>query len=104
MKTYKLKEVEDKLIGKIGTPNRDDYELRIKLIQFGQLIKEVRKAKRIKQNELAGLIGVSKSQISKLENGTSDMGISTIFKIFEAVQSEIHFEVRPHQLAEDVLP
>jgi len=32
MKTYKLKDVEDKLIGKIGTANRDDYELRIKLI------------------------------------------------------------------------
>lgn len=99
MKTYKLKEVEDKLIGKIGTPNRDDYELRIKLIQFGQLIKEVRKAKGLKQNELGDLIGVSKSQISKLENGTSNMTINTIFKIFEAMQSEVHFEVREHQFS-----
>lgn len=99
MKTYTLKEVEDKLIGKIGTPNRDSYELRIKLIQFGQLIKEVRKAKKMKQNELADLIGVSKAQISKLENGTSNMTISTIFKIFEALQAEIHFEVKAHQLA-----
>jgi len=100
MRSYKLKEVEDKLIGKIGTSNRDDYELRIKLIQFGQLIKEVRKAKKLKQNELGDLIGVSKTQISKLENGTSDMTIHTIFKIFKVLQSEIYFEVREHQLVE----
>jgi len=94
MKTFKLKEVEDKLIGKIGTPNRDDYELRIKLLQFGQLIKEVRKEKKLTQDELGELIGVTKSQISKLENGTSNMTIGTIFKIFEAMKSEILFEVK----------
>ena len=97
MKTYKLKEVEDKLIGKIGTTNRDDYELRIKLMQFGQLIKEVRKEKKLTQNELGGLIGVTKSQISKLENGTSNMTIGTIFKIFEAMKSDIHFEIREQE-------
>lgn len=94
MKSYKLKEVEDKLIGKIGTSKRDDYELRIKLIQFGQLIKEVRKEKRLTQDQLGELIGVTKSQISKLENGTSNMTIGTIFRIFEAMKSEIHFEVK----------
>jgi len=94
MKTYKLKDIEDKFIGKIGTPNRDDYELRIKLIQFGQLIKEVRKEKGLTQDQLGESIGVTKSQISKLENGTSNMTIGTIFKIFEAMKSEVLFEVR----------
>ena len=94
MKTYKLKEVEDKLIGKLGSPKRDDYELRIKLIQFGQLIKEVRKEKGLTQDQLGESIGVTKSQISKLENGTSNMTIGTIFKIFEAMKSEVHFEVK----------
>jgi len=93
MKTYKLKEVEDKLIGKLGTPERDDYELRIKLIQFGQLIKEIRKERGLTQDQLGELIGVTKSQISKLENGTSNMTIGTIFKIFEAMKSEVQFEV-----------
>ena len=94
MKVYTLKEVEDKLIGKVGTSNRDDYELRIKLLQFGQLIKEVRKEKGLTQHALGELIGVTKSQISKLENGTSNMTIGTIFKIFEAMKSEIIFEVK----------
>ena len=94
MKTYKLKEVEDELIGKLGSPKRDDYELRIKLIQFGQLIKEVRKEKGLTQDQLGESIGVTKSQISKLENGTSNMTIGTIFKIFEAMKSEVHFEVK----------
>jgi len=99
MKSYKLKEVEDKLIGKIGTSARDDYELRIKLIQFGQLIKEVRKEKGLTQNQLGESIGVTKSQISKLENGTSNMTIGTIFRIFEAMKSEVHFEVRENTRA-----
>jgi DNA-binding XRE family transcriptional regulator len=94
MKTYKLKDVEDKLIGKIGTVDRDDYELRIKLMQFGQLIKEVRKEKGLTQDQLGETIGVTKSQISKLENGTSNMTIGTIFKIFDAMKSEILFEVK----------
>lgn len=93
MKTYKLKEVKDKLIGKIGTSKRDDYELRIKLLQLGQLIKEVRKEKKLTQGDLGDLIGVTKSHISKLENGTSNMTIGTIFKIFAAMKSEIQFEV-----------
>lgn len=97
MKTYTLKEVEDRLIGKTGTPQRGDYELRMKLIQFGQLIKEVRKEKDLTQDKLGELIGVSKSQISKLENGTSNMTIGTIFKIFEAMNSEIHFEIKELQ-------
>jgi len=94
MKTYKLKDVEDKLIGKIGTVDRDDYELRIKLMQFGQLIKEVRKENGLTQDQLGESIGVTKSQISKLENGTSNMTIGTIFKIFDAMKSEVLFEVK----------
>ncbi len=93
MKTYKLEEVEDKLIGKIGTRNRDEYEFRIKLLQFGQLIKKVRMSKGLTQQELGASIGVSKSQISKLENGTSNMTIGTIFRIFGALDSEVKFEV-----------
>lgn len=93
MKVYKLKEVEDFLIGEKGTQKRDDYELRIKLIQFGQLIKEVRTEKGLTQDGLGNLIGVTKSQISKLENGASNMTIGTIFRVFKALQSEVHFEV-----------
>ena len=94
MKTYKLKDVEDKLIGKIGTANRDDYELRIKLMQFGQLIKEVRKEKGVTQDQLGESISVTKSQISKLDNGTSNMIIGKIYKLFDAMKSEVLFEVK----------
>lgn len=99
MKTFKLKEVEDALIGPLGSPERDDYELRIRLIQFGQLIKEVRKEKGLTQQQLGELIGVTKSQISKLENGTSNMTIGTIFRVFEAMNSEVHFEVKEMAIA-----
>ena len=93
MKTYKLKDVQDKLNGKIGTANWDDYELRIKLMQFGQLIKEVRKEKGVTQDQLGESIGVTKSQISKLDNGTSNITIGKIYKLFDAMKSEVLFEV-----------
>lgn len=94
MKTYTLEEVEDKLIGKIGTPERDNYELKIKLFQFGQMIKSVRKSHKLTQTELGELIGVERVKISKLENGKSEMALRTIFKIFEALKSQLHFEVQ----------
>ncbi len=93
MKTFKPKKLENVIIKKISSNNPEDYALGIKLLQLGQLIKEVRKEKKLTQSELGALIRVTKSQISKLENGTSNMTIGTIFKIFDAMKSDIHFKV-----------
>jgi len=49
------------------------------------------------QDQLGKLIGVIKSQISKLENGTSNMTLGSIFKISDAMNSEIRFEVKALQ-------
>lgn len=39
MKTYKLSEAEDLLIGKKGTKERDRYEFKLKLELIGDMIK-----------------------------------------------------------------
>jgi len=68
MKTYTIDEVQDQLIGKIGTPDRDKFEYELQIDLIGQAIKKTRQERNLTQEELGKLIGVQKSQISNLEN------------------------------------
>lgn len=43
MKSYKLDEAEDLLIGKKGTKERDEYEFELKLELIGDMIKTARR-------------------------------------------------------------
>ena len=66
MKQYTLAEMEDKYIGEPGTPERDAYEYELKMELLGRMIKATRKERNMTQEELGKVIGVNKSQISKL--------------------------------------
>lgn len=87
MKTIKDAKTFDELLdikyGKLGTPNRDEFESRAKAFVVGEMIKEARKEAHLTQEELAKKTGTKKSYISRVENGKIDIQISTLFKIFE---------------------
>ena len=93
LKTYDLDEMIDKHIGKRGTPKREasEYELRLDLL--GEAIKQARKERHLTQEELGELVGVKKSQISKLENSLTDARFETIIKVFKALNAKINFSV-----------
>ena len=91
MKMATLDEMKDKYIGKKGTPERDAYELELKVEVLGEMIKQVRKERHLTQEELGKLVGVNKSQISKLERNTKNVTIATILKIFRALKTNIKF-------------
>ena len=93
MKTYTLDEVQDKLIGQIGTPERDlfEYELQIELI--GKAIKQTRQERNLTQEELGKLIGVQKAQISRLENHTSNVTMDTLLRVFTALRAKVKLQV-----------
>jgi len=93
MKTYSLDEAQDKLIGKIGTPRRDQFEFELKLDLIGDMIKTARKERNLTQEQLGKIIGVKKSQISKLENNAKNVTIETIMKVFEALKAKVNFKV-----------
>ncbi|WP_216821876.1 helix-turn-helix domain-containing protein [Myroides sp. N17-2] len=93
IKTYTLDSVVDETIGVIGTPNRDRFEEKIKIELIGKKIKEVRQEKKMTQEELGKLVGVQRAQISKIENSTLNVGLSTIYKVFEALGADISFSV-----------
>ena len=93
MKTYSLEELTDKYIGKKGTRKRDEFENELRLDILGQAIKEARKERNLTQEELGELVGVKKSQISKIENSTTDARFTTILKVFEALGAKVNFNV-----------
>lgn len=47
MKTYTLDQVQDKLIGKIGTTERDIFEYELKIDLIGKAIKQTRQERHL---------------------------------------------------------
>jgi HTH-type transcriptional regulator / antitoxin HipB len=94
MKTYSLEEVKNQFIGLEGTPKRDQYEFELKLELLGEMIKTARKERSLTQEELGVLVGVQKSQISKLEKNANNVTIQTILKVFTALKANVNFKVQ----------
>jgi DNA-binding XRE family transcriptional regulator len=93
IKSYSLAEMKDKYIGKVGTAERDEYEYELSMDILGKMIKTARKERNLTQEQLGQLVGVQKSQISKLESSTNSATIDTILKVFKALKADIHFNV-----------
>ena len=93
MKAYTLEEVQDKLIGKIGTPDRDIFEYELQMDLIGKAIKQTRQERHLTQEELGKLIGVQKAQISRLENNPSNVTMDTLIRVFTALKAKIKLQV-----------
>lgn len=86
METNKIKTFESHLqnrYGEKGTLKRTEFESKAKAFAIGEMIKEERKQANLTQEQLAEKIGAKKSYISRIENGKSDIQLSTLFKLFE---------------------
>jgi HTH-type transcriptional regulator/antitoxin HipB len=94
MKMMTLDELKDRDIGEVGTLDRDKYEFDLKIEVLGEMIKSVRKERHLTQEQLGKLIGVQKSQISKLEKNTKNVTIETILKVFNALKANVKFTVQ----------
>jgi plasmid maintenance system antidote protein VapI len=94
MKTYTLDEAKDELIGKHGTPERDQYEFELRLELVGDMIQQARKHRNLTQEELGKLIGVKKAQTSRLENNTGNITLETILKVFDALGAKVNFNIQ----------
>jgi plasmid maintenance system antidote protein VapI len=96
MISYSLAEMKDKYIGKISSDDRDEYEYEYELRMdiLGKMIKTARQERNLTQEQLGELIGVQKSQISKLESSANRVTINTILKVFKALKADINFNVK----------
>lgn len=88
MKLYTLDEVKDELLGKVGTPERDDFERKVQdavyAYRIGEAIRDARKRENLTQAQLGERVGVKKAQISRIERGYS-VTIPTMSRVFKAL-------------------
>ena len=73
----------DQQYGKIGTQSRTDFEIKAKAFAIGEILRDARREAHMTQEELARKTGTRKSFISRIENGHSDIQLSTLFRIVE---------------------
>ena len=93
MKTFTIEEVQDKLIGQVGTPRRDMFEYNLQMDLIGMAIKQTRLKRRMTQEELGKLIGVQKAQISRIENNASNVTMDTLLRVFTALKANVKLHV-----------
>ena len=93
MKTYTLDQVQDELIGQIGTVSRDIFEYELQMDLIGKAIKQTRKERNLTQEELGKLIGVQKAQISRIENNASNVTMDTLLRVFTALKATVKLQI-----------
>ncbi|MDY0078916.1 MAG: helix-turn-helix transcriptional regulator [Bacteroidales bacterium] len=93
MKKYTLDELTDQYIGEKGSMEREQFEFELKLDMLGDIVKKARNEQQLTQEQLGKLVGVQKAQISKIENNAKDVRLSTIIKVFNALQATVKMTV-----------
>mgnify|MGYP002733547972 CR=1 FL=1 len=95
--TYKThEELLDEIFGPKGTPERDEMEAQaaaeVQAYNLGLLIKEEREAQHLTQEQLGAMIGVKKSQVSRMER-SGNMTFTTLSRVFNALKVPVTLTV-----------
>lgn len=81
--------LENKYYGKKGTAKREVYETAFKEELIGEIIKQIREKQNLTQEELAQLLDVNKSNISKIENNLKSIRMDTFFRVLKALNTQM---------------
>jgi len=73
----------DQRYGEIGSEKRAEFEIKAKAFAIGEILRDARKEAQMTQEELAQKTGTRKSFISRIENGHSDIQLSTLYRLVE---------------------
>jgi transcriptional regulator with XRE-family HTH domain len=67
------------------------------ILLVGQKIRQIRKSRHLTQADLASRIGVTQSDLSRMENGEYKVGLDTLFRILQVFElSMSHFFEEEH--------
>lgn len=78
-----LDQILDKKYGKKGVAKREQWEQQFESFRLGVLLEEARTKRGMTQEQLAEKCGTNKSYISRIENNSSDIRLSTLMKIIQ---------------------
>jgi ribosome-binding protein aMBF1 (putative translation factor) len=73
----------DKRYGEVGSLKRTEFEIKAKAFAIGEVIRDELHLAHMTQEQLAEKTGTKKSFISRIENGHSDIQLSTLYRLFE---------------------
>ncbi len=96
LKTMNCIPIEDLIaedFGKEGTPERNQFEYEAETFILAERLREERKRCGMTQEQLAQKIGTKKSYISRIENGKTDVQLTTLFKIFQGLGRQVSLTI-----------
>lgn len=90
----KLSSLNDMLndkYGNEGTASRTEFNAKAQAWYLAEVLREERKKRKITQSQLAEIIGKSRTYVTALEKGQTDMQLSTFLKISHALGLNFSF-------------
>lgn len=69
--------------GKKGTKKREKFEEGFEAFKLGVMLQEIRKEQGLTQEQVAAKCGTTKTYISRIENHTTDIRLSTLMRIIK---------------------
>jgi len=84
---------KQKIMDREKMKSRLEFENGCDAFILGERLKEERRRAGLTQAQLAERIGTKKTYISRVENGHTDVQISTLFKIFEGLGRRISINI-----------
>lgn len=87
--------VLDAQYGKPGTSERETFRAEAEAFYAGMILKESRKEAHMTQSELAKKLNVSKSYISRIENGVITPSVTVFYRFIESLGMRVEI-VKPN--------
>ena len=87
-KWAKMPQIESQLAekyGPVGSPSRKEFQAKAEAWYYAELLRDERKRQKLTQQELGARIGKKREYISSLEQGRTDMQLSTFMLIANAL-------------------
>ncbi len=84
-KLLSMNQYLDDKYGKVGTTSRADFHEKTMAWYYGDILKEKRKALKLTQMQLAERTGLKRTYISRIEQGNTDIQLSSLIRISEAL-------------------
>ncbi|KAA6331205.1 hypothetical protein EZS27_020163 [termite gut metagenome] len=88
-KLHKFNDILDKKYGKQGTETRRDFHEKAIVWYYGDILRDRRKKLKMTQQQLAEKVGKERSYIARIEKGETDMQVSSLIRIAQALGLDI---------------
>ena len=89
----KASDVLAKEIGEAGSPEREEFDAKARAWYYGEVLRESRKELGMTQKELAEKVGRERTYINRIEQGETDLQLSSFIRIADALGISLRLDV-----------